>query len=446
MRLLPRSLASQTVLVLLVGLTVSHLASMLTFSHERGGTLEALDSRGIVGRVAEVAHLVDGSPADWRPALLKAANAPGFAVVMAAEPESRPVPETPDETAMRAHLEGLMGRPAAVRLLDPGEGGFHGLPNSTPHGLADGHILRAEVQLADRSWLRFQSVVAKRASLWSLEALLSMALMTAGVLVASFWAVRRLTRPLATFAQAAERLGKDVGAPPLPISGPTELRRAQAAFNQMQERLRRFIENRLQMVAAISHDLKTPITLLRLRAEFVEDDEERTKMLATLDEMEALVRSTLAFAREEAIQEPRRVVDIAALVRSVCDDLADAGADIQCETPDKLPCECRPLALKRAFQNIIDNAVKYGHRARVTVEGGDHVLVTVDDDGPGIPDDEMTRVFMPFYRIEPSRCRDTGGVGLGLAVTQSIVNAHGGQIRLENRPGGGLRVMVDLPR
>ncbi len=446
MRLLPRSLAGQTVLVLLIGLMVSHVASMLTFSHEGGSSLGALSSRSITGRIAEIVHVVEGSPPEWRSALLKAAAGPGLAVMAATEPQVRTAAQTSDEAAMRAHIEGLVGRRAAVRLMDPGDADRHHHPGLALPDLPGGQVLEADIQLVDRTWLRFEAAVPKRALLWSLEALLSMALMTTGVLVAAFWAVRQLTRPLATFAQAAERLGKDVGAPPLPIGGPTELRQAQEAFNRMQERLRRLIENRLQMVAAISHDLKTPITLLRLRAEFVEDDEERTKMLATLDEMEALVRSTLAFAREEAIHEPRRTVDVAALVRTVCDDLADAGADVQCDTPDKLALECRPLALKRAFQNIIENAVKFGHRARVTVAADDHVVIAVDDDGPGIPEDEMARVFMPFYRLEHSRCRDTGGVGLGLAVTQSIINAHGGHVLLENRMDGGLRVTVELPR
>lgn len=445
MTLLPRSLAGQTVLLLLIGLTASHLASMATFSHDREGSLEALSSRSIAGRIAEIVHLVEGSPHDWRPVLLQAANAPGLQVAGTAAPMSRPAPETGEESIIRGYMEGLTGRTAVVRLVDPDDASRHEHPGLTPQSLPDGHIIEADVQLADGSWLRFSAVVPRIASIWSIEALVSMALMTAGVLVASFWAARRLTRPLATFAEAAVRLGKDVGAPPLPISGPTELRRAQEAFNEMQERLRRLIENRLQMVAAISHDLKTPITLLRLHAEFIEDEDGRNRMLAILDEMETLVRSTLSFAREEAIQEPRRVVDVAALIRSVCDDIGDAGADVQCEAPARLPVECRPLALKRAFQNIIENAVKYGHRARVAITGGRQILVTVDDDGPGIPEDEMARVFMPFYRLEHSRCRDTGGVGLGLAVTQSIINAHGGNIQMENRRGGGLRVTVELP-
>ncbi len=446
MRLLPRSLAGQTVLVMLIALTASHLVSMWTFSHERANTPDDRGSRTLVGHIAEVAQLVEGSPAEWRPVLLKAANGPGFSVEIA-EAAFRPSgPETVEEQRLRVLLEDQVGRPVTVRLSDPENGNPHNHPDVSGDHLPPGHRLEAGVHLADGLWLRFHTQIPRAVSIWSSEALTSLSLMTAGVLLASFWAVRRLTRPLREFAEAAERLGKDVKAPPLVVRGPTELRQSQKAFNEMQERLRRMIENRLQMVAAISHDLRTPITLLRLRVEFVEDDEARSKILETLDEMESLVRSTLAFARDEAIQEERRVVDVASLVRSICDDLSDAGTDVECRTPEKLPYECRPAALRRAFLNIVENAVKYGHRARVNMftRHGD-IRLTVDDDGPGIPGEEMPRVFMPFYRIEQSRCRETGGVGLGLALAQSIIHAHGGAIHLHNRPEGGLRVEVELP-
>jgi signal transduction histidine kinase len=278
-------------------------------------------------------------------------------------------------------------------------------------------------------------------------AALSTALMTLGILLASFWAVRRLTRPLSLFAEAAERLGKDVYAPPLPLTGPTELRQAAQAFNLMQERLLRLIDARMQMVAAISHDLRTPITLLKLRAEFVDNEDERARMLATLDEMEAMVASTLSFARQDALKEPSRLVDLGALLTSLCDDLVDAGMAVECGPLGKLPYRCRPLALKRAFLNLVQNAVKYGIRARVGLHPAEHAIeVVVDDDGPGLADEEIAKVFTPFYRVEGSRNADTGGVGLGLSVASSIIHAHGGEIVLSNRAEGGLRATVTLPR
>ena len=215
----------------------------------------------------------------------------------------------------------------------------------------------------------------------------------------------------------------------------------------MQERLRRLIESRTRMLAALSHDLRTPLTLLRLRAEEVADTDERDKMLATIGEMDEMIGATLAFARDEVRAEPRRRVDVAALLASVVDDMADAGLPVTMAPAPPLIHDCQPGALKRAITNLLDNAVKYGKRARVDDprDARKTIEITIDDDGPGIPEAELPRVFQPFYRVEDSRSRDTGGTGLGLAIAQSIVQAHGGELTLANRPGGGLRACIKLP-
>jgi signal transduction histidine kinase len=214
----------------------------------------------------------------------------------------------------------------------------------------------------------------------------------------------------------------------------------------MQARLRRFVDDRTRMLGAISHDLRTPITSLRLRAEFVEDEETRSRILATLDEMQDMVEGTLAFAREEAASEPTRVVDLAALVESTADDLADLGADVAFANPGRLPYAARPVALRRALRNLIENAVRYGRRCRLRMERDrEEVRIVIEDDGPGIAEDQQERVFEPFVRLEGSRSSETGGIGLGLAIARSIVRAHGGDIRLGNRPEGGLAVTLALP-
>jgi signal transduction histidine kinase len=255
-----------------------------------------------------------------------------------------------------------------------------------------------------------------------------------------------VTRPLRRFAEAADRLGVDVGAPPLPVTGAREIRKASRAFNRMQERLRRFVDDRTLMLAAISHDLRTALTRLKLRAEFIPDEEQRDKAVADLDEMQAMLEATLSFARDDAEREPRTKVDLAALLRSLCDDLADSGQPVRYEGPDRLAVECRPAALKRVFANLIDNAVRYGGEALVSLGGaGDGVEVTIADRGPGIPEEMREQVFAPFFRLETSRSRETGGSGLGLAVARTIVHGHGGDITLEDRPGGGLQVRVSLP-
>ncbi|MBX7200697.1 MAG: HAMP domain-containing protein [Rhodospirillaceae bacterium] len=262
----------------------------------------------------------------------------------------------------------------------------------------------------------------------------------------AFWGVRSATFPLSTFASAAERLGVDVNAAPLGEGGPSEVSRAARAFNTMQTRLQRFIQDRTQMLAAISHDLRTPITRLRLRAEFIDDDTQRRKMLTDLDEMEAMISATLVFARDDAANEMATEVDAAAIVAVVCFDHKAAGKDVVYTGPDSLGLYARPLAFKRAITNFIDNAVKYGSRARVIVEPhGADVAIHIDDDGPGIPVVDMERVFAPFTRLERSRSRQTGGTGLGMTIGRNAIRSMGGDVYLTNRPEGGLRVTISLP-
>jgi signal transduction histidine kinase len=257
---------------------------------------------------------------------------------------------------------------------------------------------------------------------------------------------RRVWAPLARVAAAAARLGNDLHAPPVPETGSVETRQASRAFNAMQTRLRVLIENRTRMLAAISHDLRTPLTLLRLRAENVSDPSERDKMLATIAEMDGMIAATLQFARDEAASEPRRPTDVSALLASLIDDMADTGLPVTMQPAQPIVCACQSSSLKRALSNLLDNAVKYGKRARAAIRSTSHgVEITIDDDGPGIPEDELAHVFQPFYRIEGSRGRETGGIGLGLAIALSVIQAHGGQLTLVNRPEGGLRASVMLP-
>jgi len=246
---------------------------------------------------------------------------------------------------------------------------------------------------------------------------------------------------------AAEQLGRDVTAPPLPETGTIETRQASRAFNDMQVRLRNLVDNRTRLLAAISHDLRTPLTLLRLRAENVGDEHERDKMLATIAEMNSMIEATLNFARDESIAEPRRPTDLASLLQSITDDMSDAGLPVTMEPAKPLAYECRPTALKRALTNLIDNAVKYGKTAHVAISAAStSVEITIDDEGPGIAETELSRVLEPFYRVEESRSRETGGVGLGLAIALAAVQAHGGELILGNRPSGGLRATIRLPR
>jgi signal transduction histidine kinase len=302
----------------------------------------------------------------------------------------------------------------------------------------------AALRTPDGRWL---TVAPERPWLspWQTRLLVWFAL-SALLLTPLAWVVaRRLARPIHSFAAAAERLGADPNAPPLVQAGPAEVRTAVAAFNDMQEKLRGYVQERTSMVAAIAHDLRTPLTRLRFRAEAA-PDEVRDKMAADIEQMDGMVRSALAFVRGETLSAEHVRLDLTSLVASVVDDLAEMGADVAFETATPVVVSGDPLALKRLVTNLTDNAVKFGGRARLSLElAGATATLLVEDDGPGLPNSELDRVFEPFYRPDPSRSSDAGGVGLGLSVARSIARAHGGEITLANRPEGGLRAIVRLP-
>jgi signal transduction histidine kinase len=266
-----------------------------------------------------------------------------------------------------------------------------------------------------------------------------------------FWATRQLMVPVRTLAQAAERLGRDViNAPDLPETGPSEIVTAAVAFNTMASRIRKFVEDRTFLITAIGHDLRTPITRLKLRAEYMEDEEQRLKMLADLDEMESMVAATLAFGRDVATSEAVARIDLVSLVRTILDEAADGAPEqadkLAYDGPEHMPVLARPLSLKRAVMNLVANALKYGDAARVKLQRNvQNVQIDIDDNGPGIPAADAEAVFEPFRRLETSRNRETGGSGLGLSIARNIVRAHGGDISLRNLPGGGLRASVTLP-
>lgn len=436
MRLLPRTIAGRTILLLVLGLTLSHAVSMVFYASDRTDLLAATGGREFAHRAATAVEMLQAVPRDLRPRVIEAADAPDIRVVLA------------EESALIRDVEPDW-RARLIRDLLQEE-----LPSDQYDSLIvqvieqDGEILaRAAARLPDGAWVMLSGVLPHTDLSPSSGGTLSMLVMLVAVVVLSVLVVRRMTQPLRLLAEAAERLGRDVKAPPLPEQGPEEVRQAAHAFNVMQARLRRFVEDRTQMLAAISHDLRTPITLLRLRAEFIEDDDERTKTLQTLEEMEAMIAATLSFAREDAVHEDVVDMDVGALVASLCDDMADAGQPMTCHETPRAVMPVRPLALRRAINNLLVNAVRYGGHAevRVTVRE-DAVVVAIDDRGPGLPPEEMEAVFRPFYRVERSRSRETGGVGLGLSIVRSVAHLHGGEIILENRPEGGLRAILTLPR
>lgn len=478
-RLLPRSLFGQTLAILMAGLVFSHAVGAWFYDSDREQAIRAVGGLAAAQRIANLIQLVDEAPDDWRPKLVSALSGHMFRIGLSSvQPALPPIEEQaaisemvrayiagqlPDAFAGRLHVAvSAQDTPFQDRFRQPPEewrpmmrrGGppppppdWNDRPMPPPHHLMRGwRALNAAILLSDGQWLSFSTVLPEGGPEMSAQFLLSMGIMGLIVLAVSIWAVRRLTRPLAVLADAAERLGRDVDAPPLAVSGSAEMRRAAQAFNHMQERLKRLIENRTLMLSAISHDLRTPLTLLRLRTEGVEPPEERDRMLATIAEMNAMLEAGLSLARDETENEARRTVDLAALLASLVDDMADAGLPVALGAVSAATCSCRPQSLRRALSNLIGNAIAYGGNATAGLKIENRTAeFIVEDDGPGIPEAELSRVTQPFYRLEGSRNRDTGGMGLGLAITQAIVQSHGGELRLENRVQGGLRASIFLP-
>ena len=445
------SIAGRTLIVLLVGLTLSHIASTALLSVDRHEAVIESSERLCAERVAVLARLLDHTAADHRAGLVAELDSPTLRVAVASEPVVAAVHHDGHDLDLVADtLYPYFGKVEHPRLHVVHKA-VAGPPQSLWQNILGGfpkdQIMEVSFRLTDGTWANFDLTMARATTLWSPHAVASTLVMLAGIIVLGTWATGWVGRPLAIFVKAADRLGRDVNAPPLPESGPREVRHAVSTFNEMQSRIRRFVEDRTRMLAAISHDLRSPITRLRLRTEMLEDGEPRERMLADLDEMEAMVASTLDFARGEAADEPTETIDLAATIETICDNATDIGLSAHYAWEARLLCSCRPVALKRALTNLVENAARYGGAATVRTKRTPHTIeVVIEDNGPGIPEAEMEKVFIPFYRLEGSRNRKTGGVGLGMTVARTIVRAHGGDIRLENRSEGGLRVIVTLPQ
>jgi signal transduction histidine kinase len=441
-RLLPGSLAGRTALVLLLGLIVVQVAGLTIHALDRVDLQRFQQAREVSQRSFQLWRTLLMTPPDRRAATVADLDPPpGVRIGYDDEPAARPgYPPPPPPLIRLFRVDAIMSAPPRFR---PREAIISG-------GNRPG-VLMVSLRFPDSGWLNLRMEMPPPRPWHSETFLVAFVLMTLAAAALTLWAVRRLTRPVRDLAAAADRLGRDVNAPPLPENGPDEVATAARAFNTMAERIRRFVGDRTQMLAAIGHDLKTPITRLKLRAELLDDDEQRRKILSDLEEMEAMIAATLAFARDDAAAEPSVPLDLAALCRTVLDEAADANPDqaerIAYEGPEHLTIRARSVALKRALANLVGNAVAYGGSARLELvpAAGGQVQITVEDDGPGVPPHELENVFQPFRRLETSRNRETGGTGLGLPIARNILRAHGGDVVLRNRPEGGLCALVTLP-
>lgn len=433
-RLVPASLAGRTTLLLITSLLILHVGSVWVHEASLRGSDEAMRERVLAEGLAQAVRALASIPQEQRDASARDLSTPSLDLHWSTNVR------LPDARARDRELDGLRDRLAAA-------------PELTPVRLAwgddEGHTIVGVLPLAQGGVVSFttRGFHGAHGAFFDLPGSASLVAVALVVGLVSLVVVRGLTRPLRVLSDAADRIGRDSAPVPVAENGPSEVRDAARAFNAMQDRIRELLEDRLQALAAVGHDLRTPLARLRLRAGFLEEADLRDRFDADLDEMERMVEATLSYLREGREHEDARSADLVAMVRTLCDGVVDDGAMIAVEAPASLVLPLRRTAVRRALCNLIENAATHGGGdLMVTVAAsGDGAAVEVADRGPGIPEADLVRVLDPFVRLDPSRNRETGGIGLGLAIARRAVEGAGGTLCLANREGGGLVARVTLP-
>ncbi|MBY0544870.1 MAG: two-component sensor histidine kinase [Gammaproteobacteria bacterium] len=412
----PRWAFGKIILWVLSLVIITQLILFVIYSQKNTSAQFKINRDVIARQVINLIQTVENTPEDQQADLVSALSIPNFSVSISSKPKWNPQ----FQTSSLWHILWKISEQA---------------PD-----------IQLSFYLSNSKWLNILAKIEPQSSLLALLLLGMEVALTLTILV-SLLSINRYTKPLKNFIEAADKLGVDVRTKPLPIDGPAAIRAMADAMNRMQQRITDLLTARTQMLAAISHDLRTPITRLKLRAQYVDEPKLQEKIIGDLDQMEAMLAETLAFAREEGRKEERVLLDLASLVDSVCEDFASVGHTIEyLGVFERCTYYGGPVGLKRVLNNILENAIKYAGNARVKLEiVKDEYLISVEDDGPGIPKSQLTQVFLPFYRGEHSRSRQTGGMGLGLAVAKDIIRAHGGNIELTSRETGGLMVLIRLP-
>ncbi len=418
--------------IIVAGFVAMELIAHAVRVHDETVSATAAYATAVTDRALALERLLRNAPPEEQQRLLSAAAAPGFrASLQSTEPG---LPPDTWRHADEIHAE------LAAHLKDAGA-------HDTRVGLSEERTVTVVVPRHADGYLvvRADSTDVGPRARPALVGTLTTLLVAALVL----WATRRSIRHLPRFAEAAEALGRNAAAPELAEVGPHEVRRAAAAFNEMARRVRGYLDERTQILAAVSHDIRTQLTRLAMRIEYVTDPDQRARAREDVAQMTRLLDSVLAFSREDRAEEMPIALDIATLLDTLTDDERALGHRAQYIGPIHCVIDGRPTALRRAFTNLIDNAVRYGGQADVALALSSderRVVIEIADRGPGIASHDRERVLQPFQRVDPSRNRTTGGTGLGLAIAHTVVTRHGGSLTFADRPGGGLIVRVELDR
>lgn len=414
----------------------------------------SLERSGLLDQAANTVRIIEAAPPPIREQLASAATTRAVRVgwYAATSPVSTVLGQVTSQAPMhaRARLEKLLGdRRLVVLILQPNgsNDALMSMPEFQEERTKYHHAYVLAVQHSDGSWLVFTAPERLWGLPWQERWAIWLVFLTVSTGIVSTLATRQLVRPIRAFAEAIRLFGTNPRAPPIAETGPRELASVISAFNAMQAQIQKFMAYRTAMLAAISHDLRTPLTRMRLRGEFIEDEVQQARLFRDVDELQAMIDGALAFFRGDADEEAVTSFDLPGVLQTIANDYADQGIEIGYAGPSHAVYCGRPFALKRAFTNLIENAIKYGTPPSIELTCHEKTItIMVRDQGPGIPTEALERVFSPFYRLESSRNRTTGGVGLGLTAALAIIRGHGGDIVLSNLPAGGLGALVTLPR
>ena len=473
MTLMPRTLAGRVFLVIIAGLVVAHLASYALFEVERARSLERFSAAEVAARIVDAARNPGApNPAAREPGSRRLHEGAGDPLPVRhrirwrelTEPATAPAQVTPPSPGFESELRRLLVEsfaedpvewmsvrtgppPMESRVIDRPPESMPAPPGGRPGPRGDRALglLTVALKLPNNRYATAETPIVQPVRGIPTEAWASVALLFIVTALFCMWAVRLAVQPVRMLADAAERLSRNIDEPPLSEKGAQELRAATRAFNRMQDRLKRHVNSRALAFAAMSHDIRTPLTRMRLRLETL-GPEAKERIGEDLDEIESIARSVLEISRGLSAEEPISAVDLDALVLRLAADYAAMGSHVAVSGHAGV-IPARPASLKRAIGNLADNALKYGRE--VAIEMGEtrtHATLAVCDRGPGIPDADLPKVTTPFYRVESSRNRETGGAGLGLAIAKDIVEGQGGELAIANRPGGGLVATIRLPR
>jgi signal transduction histidine kinase len=442
-RFLPDTVVTRSVAILIAALLAVHVIGYWAYRVGLDSVAGSAQDRALAERIVSikraVASMADTAERDRTAHALSSASLEVHWSRISLVLNTTPLTERAAATAARLKelVPDLESESFRIAFADDGVTGT---------SEADKHMLLVSVRLDDQSWVNFSA--PRLGTVPTIDASVMILALCFGIVIIVMAALllRWVTRPLRDLAHAAERFRIDTKPEPVSEDGPQEVRRAARAFNAMRSRIQTLVGERTQALAAVSHDLRTPITRVRLRTDMIDDEQTRQLIDADLREMETMIDQTLEFLRIGDSGEARRLVNIASIAETLVDDAVDAGREASFSGLDSIAVAGQPIALKRAISNVVGNALKYALRVEVEVRAtNDGARIIVRDDGPGIPADKVESVFSPFVRLEASRNKETGGVGLGLTIARSIIRSHGGDIVLASHSSGGLEAVIFIP-